>query len=441
MQDISFEDGVNQALNSLLASRLALLAGAGLSMATPSSLPSAYVLAAAAKLKYDGQYGATRAPLAEGIEQQAQFFFDNGELETVYLRTLIDKNAFAGRPNPGHLATADLLLVGGIQTAITTNVDQLIENAGSHLYGQIGAGIDVQHVATLTPDIKPLLKIHGCRSDPPSMVWAPGQILIPPISDRITGNSAWLNIQLLDRDLLIIGYWTDWDYLNEILQATLGTVSPSRVIVIDPADPASFEEKAPNLFALGQRATTSFQHVRASGSDFLDVLRKEFSRSFVRRVLTHAAADYEHITGNPPDPTWVEPQNLDNDILWLIRRDLEGQLPNAPSNALQPHPETLLGLTLLQLQAAGATQDGPYWQINGSKVRVIRAANKILHRVESEFARETAPVVAPDFVVAVGSDSQSLPNNIARGSNSPSITRGSASRWITRTDAVQEFNL
>ena len=206
MQDLNFEDGVSQALGSLLASRLALLAGAGLSMAAPSSLPSAYSIAAAAKQKYDGQHGTTRAPLAEGIEQQAQFFFDNGELETVYLRTLIDNHAFAGRPNPGHIATADLLLVGGIQTAVTTNVDQLIENAGNYLYGQIGSGIDVQHVATLSPDVRPLLKIHGCRSDPPSMVWAPGQILAPPISDRIIGNTAWLNIQLLDRDLLIIGY-------------------------------------------------------------------------------------------------------------------------------------------------------------------------------------------------------------------------------------------
>src|ERR1700741_3497737 len=127
MDQIGFDDGVAHALNSLLNDRLALLAGAGLSMAPPSSLPSAAALAAAAKHKYDAMYGAARAPLAEGVEDQAEFFFQRGELATVYFRTLVDQNAFAGQPNAGHFAVADLLLVRAIQTGVTTNVDTLIE--------------------------------------------------------------------------------------------------------------------------------------------------------------------------------------------------------------------------------------------------------------------------------------------------------------------------
>ena len=62
------------AVNSLLNERLALLCGAGLSMAPPSCLPSAAALAARAKQIYDAQYGAARDPLPAGVEEQAEFF-------------------------------------------------------------------------------------------------------------------------------------------------------------------------------------------------------------------------------------------------------------------------------------------------------------------------------------------------------------------------------
>jgi len=75
--------------------------GAGLSMAPPSLLPAAETLAAAAKEKYDAIYGTTRDPLATNIEDQAEYFFRRHELATVYFRTLIDLDAFAGPPNRG----------------------------------------------------------------------------------------------------------------------------------------------------------------------------------------------------------------------------------------------------------------------------------------------------------------------------------------------------
>jgi hypothetical protein len=442
MQEIAFDDGVAATLDSLLNDRLALLAGAGLSMAPPSSLPSAAALAASAKHKYDATYGATRPPLAAFVEDQAQFFFQRGELATVYFRTLIDQNAFAGQPNSGHYATADLLLVRAIQTAVTTNVDTLIETAGQFLFGQIGVGIDGHGVAALPPDTSPLLKIHGCRMrDADNMVWAPGQLGVAPVAARIATSTTCLNVRLLDRDLLIVGYWTDWDYLNAVLADTLGAVHLARVIVVDLADSATFAAKAPELFALGQRASTAFQHVCASGADFLDAVRREFSKSFVRRVLHSGATDYAAQTGNNPDAAWVEPPDLDNITLWRIRRDLEGRIPNEPAKERNPPAESLLGLTLLQLQAGGALADGQYWLLNGRRVRVLRAANRPLHRVEADFEREMAPAVAPDLVIAVGAEAQALPTNIARAGSQATIARGSKSRWMTRTDAVQELGL
>lgn len=441
MEKIDFDKGVADVLDSLLNDRLVLLAGAGLSMSSPSSLPSAAALATSAKQKYEAMYGNTRAPLAADVESQAEFFFQRGELGTVYFRTLVDQNAFAGRPNPGHSAAADLLLVRAIQTAITTNVDTLIETAGQHLFGQVGVGIDRDRVATLPPDVSPLLKIHGCRSDPDSMVWAPGQLLVGPVADRISTSTTWLNVRLLDRDLLIVGYWTDWDYLNNVLATTLGAVNPTRVIVVDTADSATFKIKAPGLYALGMRATIAFQHVQASGADFLDSLRQEFSKTFVRGVLHSGKSDYLHSKGSNPEAAWTEPANVDNDTLWQIRRDLEGQTPNSPAKERNPPPGNLVGFTLLQLQSAGAVQDGPYWQLNGLRVRVIRAVDKTLHGVEAEFERETPPAVAPDLVIAVGAEAQSLPTSIVRAKTLPSIARGSSTRWLSRPDAVLELGL
>jgi hypothetical protein len=215
MDEIGLEIGVQKALDALYAGRLALLCGAGLSMAPPSSLPSAAVLAHKAKAKYDATFGATRSPLAVSIDDQAQFFFERRELNTVYLRTYVNRHDFAAPPNPGHFAIADFLINTGITTAVSTNVDTLIEGAGDILFGRVGAGISRGIVAALPNSQSPLLKVHGCWSDPASTIWARGQIDMEPFRTRIDEAGRWLEVRLLDRDILVVGYWTDWDYLNE----------------------------------------------------------------------------------------------------------------------------------------------------------------------------------------------------------------------------------
>jgi hypothetical protein len=437
----ALEEGVGLALDSLLAERLAIFAGAGLSMAPPSNLPNAWTLAQKAKNKYGAQYGSARPPLSDDIEEQAEYFFQRGELPTVYLATLIDRNAFAGRPNQGHYAIADLMLSRALQTVVTTNVDTLIESAGVFLFGQIEVGVDGLGVAALPPSVTPMLKLHGCRTDLTNTVWAPGQLACEPIQSRIASSAPWLAQRLLNRDLVIVGYWTDWDYLNAVLAATLNRVNPSRVIIVDPADSASFLTKAPDLYALGMRATNGFLHVRQSGAIFLEALRREFSKSFIRQVLHGGAGDFQHIKGVAPDPVWLEPPNVPNDQLWFMRRDLLGCEPNAPAELPHPRNEPLVGLTIIELRAAGAVSEGANWRLGGTTIRVLRAANQILHRMEANFAKDVAPVVAPDIVVAVGAESQTLPMSFARGGHIASIARGSGSRWMTHSDAVKELGL
>jgi hypothetical protein len=438
--EIALGDAIEFALDALLADRLALLAGAGLSIAPPSSLPSAAKIAKAAKEKYDGTYGASRAPLPTLVGDQAQFFFERDELATVYFRTLIDQHAFASPPNPGHFAVADFLLIRAFQTAITTNVDALIEAAGQDLFGQVGVGVEVAKVAVLPPTVVPLLKIHGCRViDEANMIWAQGQLSREPVSSRIADNAQWLNVRLLDKDLLVVGYWSDWDYLNAVLSLTLGAIRPSRVIIVDPCSHDQFASKAPELFAIGERASADFVHLIASGSDFLDRLRREFSKTFIRQVLYLGANAYQHATQAVPQATWLEPQECDAQTYWRIRRDLEGCARNKPSLMRDPPPEPLLGASLIEIQALGGIADGQYWLVRGVRVRIVRAANQLLHEAQAAFAGDTPPSTAPDMTIAVGAEFLALPYNIARIGTNTTIVRSEPGQWFTRTDGLNNL--
>ena len=192
MNQIPFQTGIERALDAILADRLVFLCGAGLSMAPPSSIPNAATLAASAKIKYDATYGINRSPLPELIDAQAQFFFQRGELSTVYLRTYIDHDVFSAPPNAGHFAAADLLLIQGFKTAVSTNVDMLIETAGHMLNGQVGVGVSRAAVSRLPPEKSPLLKVHGCWSRPESTIWATGQLDDEPTKNRIDECGQWL---------------------------------------------------------------------------------------------------------------------------------------------------------------------------------------------------------------------------------------------------------
>jgi SIR2-like domain len=312
MIEISHDEGVARALDALYAGRLALLCGAGLSMAPPSSLPSAAALAFKAKQKYDATFGAERAPLPDTIDEQAEFFFRRNELGTVYLRTYVDRNDFSAPPNGGHLAVADLLLTRCITIAVSTNVDTLIESAGNQLFGNIAKGTSPHDLATVPQTLSPLLKIHGCWTQPLNTIWAPSQFNTEPTRSRIENCSHWLQFRLLDKDLIIVGFWTDWSYLNEILDTAIGAVTPSRVIVVDPCETATLKSKAPALYALGRRATIEFCHLRESGDRYLDGVRAGFSRTYIRRVLHAGQASYSLAVGEDADPHWLEPAETDS---------------------------------------------------------------------------------------------------------------------------------
>lgn len=431
MTPITTQNALTMALDGILNNRLVLVAGAGLSMAAPSNLPSAARIAADAKAEYDSRYGGIKPPLPASIEDQAEMFFQAKELG-IYLKEFVDQDVFAAQPNAGHVAVADLLLSHGLQAAVTTNVDILIETAGQSLLGQVFTGIDGTALAAAPGGTAPLLKIHGCwLQELEHTVWAPGQLTEPPVEGRIATSATWLQNTLLDKDLLVVGYSTDWDYLNQVIAQTLGAVAPASVLVVDPSSTADFEAKAPSLAALADRAGKGSHHLQASGADFLDSLRLSFSKVFIRRAIEKGVAEFTAIAGHAPSDASREPPAIDNESLWRIRRDLLGCKPNRPARQPMPHNEPAVGLTLLQLREAGGDADGPYWRVGGRSVRVIRAAGGFLHSLESEYRWDMPPVSSPDVVVAVGAEDLHLPADLVRRADG-SIARGGGPSWMTR---------
>ncbi len=442
MENKNFEEGVQLAFDAIVEDRLALICGAGLSMADPSKIPSAWSVAASAKQKYDAIYGADAEPLSEDIEEQAEFFHAQGRLSTTYLTKLVDIDTFSAPPNAGHFAVADFLLTKTAQIAVSTNVDALIEFAGDQLYGGIVTATRRDNAAAFYPANAPLLKIHGCwKSDPRQTVWAPSQLQCEPNQSRIADCAQWIEQQLLNRDLVIVGYFTDWDYLNSLLERCLNAVNPSNVIVVDPSSTEDLEGKAPALFGVGERAIGGFYHIQCSGADFLDELRRRWSASYVRRALNSgnqllaAAGDHRASQDN------CEPPEATVEQLWAIRRDIEGLAPGYPCKNGEPIDAAAVGRMIVILRYAGATLEGDIWNLNGQRIRVVRASGKALNDFERIHAGSASPLSAPDITIASGARDFGLKSDIARSGNPSNVVRNRSSRFLTEEQAEQDLGL
>jgi hypothetical protein len=440
LEDINNDDGIQIALDAIENGRLALICGAGLSMGPPSNIPSAQTLADQAKEKYDATFGAERPPLPSNIEEQARLFFQQGQLGNYYLRTLIGRHAFSADPNAAHFAVADFLLTRAADLAVSTNVDRLIETAGMLLKGHIETAIDRDRAAAAPADTSVLFKLHGCwDQDPDNTLWCEEQLQAAPLDQRIAQATEWLSMQLLDRDVVVVGFFTHWPHLSDVLASALQAVRPARLLIVDPADAAWLEEKAPGFYAIGQHAQR-FCHVATPGDLFLDQLRAAFSRGFIRKSLHGGRHMFQQARGNPPDAAWLEPASPSSEDLWRIRRDLEGCLPSEPATMRGPAEEPALGFTLLQLRAAGGSWAEAVMMLEDRVVRVFRGRGRSVHDLKAAFERSVPPL-NPETVIAVGAIDLPLKPNVARETEGSTITRGTGRRWITRETAVAEFGL
>jgi hypothetical protein len=140
---------------------------------------------------------------------------------------------------------------------------------------------------------------------------------------------------LRQKDLLVVGFWSDWEHLNAVIGSALADVDPLSVTVIDPSPIDALEDKPPDLWAIAHADNVTFTHVRASGADELDEFRQAFSQSYARQVLGAGRAIFEEKTGAACDPTWLDAAAFDSETLCDWGRDAEGVPRTQPASTYE----------------------------------------------------------------------------------------------------------
>lgn len=201
-------------LGSIEAGRLVVLCGAGLSIPSPSNLMSAVGVARACYNKWLPTE-ALPAVLRDDVDNLAGHFHAQGTFKSVFISALVPWDDLVGEPNIGHAAVADLLICRAAHAALSANFDGMIEQWSNRKKVAMQGALTGAEAVQFTARTNPLLKFHGClQRSRDDTLWTQAQLQEPEIQQRVQSCSAWMSVNLPAKDLLIVGFWTDWGYLN-----------------------------------------------------------------------------------------------------------------------------------------------------------------------------------------------------------------------------------
>lgn len=436
-------ESIARLLASMNAGRLLVVCGAGLSMAPPSQLPSAQTVAERCFDKYRLESDPNcDVALRGNLEALAEHFAGLHSLQSVFIDHLVPWDAFVRPSNKGHAAIADFLITRAAVAGISSNYDTLIERRAWDYGADFSGSLDGDEATAMSVRQAPLLKFHGCsQRDRPATVWAPTQLEDPTIAARIERTKVWMAANLRQKDLLVVGFWSDWDYLNAVIGEALMDVQPLSVTVIDLSPTDALEQKAPMLWGIAHGQNVTFEHVRESGAVALDELRRAFSTNYLRQMLDAGRTAFELATGVPCDPGWLSVGDFDSETLYGLRRDAEGVSAELPAKRLRPESPEALGFFHLLIRQAGAVHHADGYRLNGRSIRVINGAQSILGTLRGRFVEPPAATHA-DMVVAVGATDLGVPDNVVRGGRAGDVIRPEpAGEWYDLARAREELNI
>jgi len=434
------ENTLTRLLGSIEANRLVLLCGAGLSMPPPSELMSAVRVSRACYDKYH-PIKALPAEMRDDIDQLAGHFLATGEFESVFIGSLVPWNDLVGQPNHGHAAVADFLICGAADAVLSANFDTLIEQWALNRKIAMRGALDGHEAMEFANNASPLVKFHGCLiRNREETLWTQAQLTEPRIANRVAKCSDWMRLELPGKDLLVIGFWTDWGYLNDVLASTLNVITFGSVTVVDPATSAALQAKAPKLWARLTGGTATFQHIQASGADALGELRTAFSKVWVRKFY---ALGRPLLEADGKTYSAIEP-DMSCEDLYNSRRDAEGVPYNRAAAMKQPPPHAAAAAFFhLLLVQRSATRNGPWYEHGGKLIRVVQGAGQALNTVREHYSEPPA-LHQPDVVVCAGAIDLATPGNLIGSGVGASIVRpaaGGSARWITLEQARGEVGV
>ena len=415
-------------------------------MSPPSNAPSAAAVAAECAHKYMTRVGeALPDDVAANLEHMSQWFRQQQRFADLFIQTLVPWERFNRPANVGHEAVADFLACGVVQSGITTNYDCLIEAAAQRLgEPDFLSIVDVEGLSH-SSEHRPLLKVHGCSASIKSRlttVWCKEQLDEPDFRDRMNRFRIWLQHHLLDSDVLIVGFWSDWAYLSELFADTIDATGPRSVFLVDPSPPNALQEKAPTMWNWAHRPGITFLHEQTSGAVFLDDLRSHFSRVWLRRVLLDAADTYQQLFRSPPpSPIDSSLEAGGSGLLYALRRDLSGVPQDRPVRSREAKPEYRVHAALhIRLQSMGTTYQGHIYLLNGEAVRIIQGKGQLLSQVRQQYENEPPLPVPSVRTVCLAVTIDGAAANIVRPDEHPGIVRsGVAGSWISEDDFLKQL--
>jgi len=381
------------------------------------------------------------AAMREDIEQLAGHFYKNGGFESVFLGTLVPWNDLVGRPNKGHAAVADLLICGAAEGALSANFDTLIEHWANERKKAMRGALTGQEAITFGRDCGPLVKFHGCLyRDRNKTLWVQDQLPEPAIADRIASCSQWMGLTLPGKDLLVVGFWTDWGYLNNVIANAMSVNPFGSVTVVDPKSSADLQAAAPTLWARLEGGTAHFLHVSASGADALEELQAAFSKVWTKKFYalgkTMLEADGKHYFAIDP--------GMSCEDFYSFRQDAEGtpyhcaaKLKAPPSGA-----DAAAFLHLLFIQAKAARR-GSWYEYGGKLIRIVQGAGQLISTVRERY-KEPPAMLESDVVVCAGALDIPVPACLIASGGGASVVRpssGGGARWLTLEQARGEFKI
>lgn len=429
-------------LGAIVADTLVFLCGAGLSVAPPSNLPLAAELSEICYEKWRPSEPTLDPTLAGDLDRLAGHFHARGQFETVFIKGLVPWDALAGPPNEGHAAIADLLICRGARAALSANVDCLIEHWAGERRVALRGALNGQEAASSSGEISPLVKIHGCMTrEPAKTLWTHAQLNEPDIAARTDSLSSWIRLHLPGKDLVVVGFWTDWGYLNNVLADALLIEQANSVTVIDPSPIGELRDKAPALWDNLSALSGSFEHLQESGAELLAELRAEYSRAWARRFFTLGVGA---AAVSPGSSLSGAIEALGSDDLYDLRRDAEPvPYTHAARRKTPPDNGARAASLYAELLDAGATQDGAWLEFEGQLIRILNAGGFDLARLRGQY-NEPPTWREPDIVVYAGGYSSGAPPRViplGRGASVMGSAPGGGARWLSFDEARAEFRL
>jgi NAD-dependent deacetylase len=166
------------------AQRVVVLTGAGIS--TDSGIPD-----------FRGPQGVwTKDPMAEKLSN-IHYYMADPEVRKAAWKSRMEHTAWSARPNPGHLALAELEQRGKLHALITQNIDELHQQAGNSPDKVLEVHGTMRKVVCMgcgmrAPMQKALERVRAGEDDPPcrdcggilkSATISFGQALVPEVID------------------------------------------------------------------------------------------------------------------------------------------------------------------------------------------------------------------------------------------------------------------